>query len=404
MKFLRRTSKAQALPLVAMLLVAFIGLLGLALDLGRLYVARTELSRAIDSAALAGVIELPNIDAAQDKAETYLEDNQPDAIASFPATDGSYQLRVKGTRTVPTLFMSVFGIGSINIDATATAGYGVVPVDSVIAIDATGSMGAAPACNSNDNNSGCPIWEAKNAASAFVDVLLDGGSPSDSTLIGINPFRGCYNPPRTNAGCVPGGWVIDLSGNQGLIDAKITDIQAQGGTGTNVCLGLNKANSTLFGAGAHTEPNTLRFIIILTDGDNTYNAASYGNGEPPTVCRPTTSPQNSDGDVSSNCTSAQTRERQLDTKTKTLADSIKATDVEIYVVGFGVCGSSNTNLCNTSLIGGTSHDNTADRNLLKCIASSSSATNDHYFEVANASLLPDVFEQIASAIAFRLVE
>jgi hypothetical protein len=402
MRFFKNRSKAQAMPIVALLLVAFIGLLGLAIDLGRLYIARAELSRAIDAAALAGVIELPDTADAQAKASAYITDNQPDVVPSFPAVTEPYQIRVKGTRTVPMLFMGIFGFGSVNIDATATAGYGIVPVDTVLAIDATGSMGASP-CDSEDDNPGCPIWEAKTAAKDFVDTLLGAGG-SSMTLVGANPYRGCYNPPRTYSGCVPTSMLTYLGSNPTSLKNSINNIAALGGSGTNTCMGLRKGNEILFGAGSHTEANTLRFVVILADGDNTWNNSSYGNGEPPTECRPNTSPWNDDTYVDTACRDAQTRERELDTKTQTKATAMKAAGVEIYVVGFGVCGSSNTNLCNTSLIGGGSHDNTADRNLLKCIASSGSGTNDHYYEVASASALPDVFQQIASAIAFRLIE
>jgi hypothetical protein len=83
---------------------------------------------------------------------------------------------------------------------------------------------------------------------------------------------------------------------------------------------------------------------------------------------------------------------------------MKANGVEVYVVGLGVCGTANSNLCNPSLIGGTSSDNTADRNLLKCVASSTAGTNDHYFEVQTASQLPDTFATIARLIGFRLIK
>jgi hypothetical protein len=55
------------------------------------------------------------------------------------------------------------------------------------------------------------------------------------------------------------------------------------------------------------------------------------------------------------------------------------------------------------MIGGTAGDTTADRNLLKCIATQGTA-NSHYFEVPSATDLPDVFGQIARQIAFRLIE
>lgn len=77
-------------------------------------------------------------------------------------------------------------------------------------------------------------------------------------------------------------------------------------------------------------------------------------------------------------------------------------------MGFGVCGTNNTSQKPTSSycsgIGNSDHDNTADRRLLKCIASSSAGTNDHYIEAATASQLPDIFSSIARQIAFRLIK
>jgi hypothetical protein len=396
-----REERAQVLPIMAILLVVFIGLIGMAIDIGRMYVARTELSRAVDAAALAGVVELPNMTNAQTKATAYLHDNQSDVTASFPAPAADYQFIVKGTRHVDMLFMGIFGFGELTSDGQATAGFGVVPADIVMAIDATGSMGASP-CNEDQDNAGCPIYEARTAASDFADSLL--GSGSTTTLVGLNPYRGCYNPPRTYSACVSTSMLVNLSSNQSSVLSQISGVLAQGGTGTNNCLGLYQADSILMGTGHHTEANTLRFIVILTDGDNTYNNNSYGNGAPPTTCRPDTDPGSSDGDTSSSCTSAQTRERELDNKTQSYANTLKAAGVEIYVVGFGVCGTSSTTTCNTALIGNTDHDNTADRNLLKCIASSHTGTNDHYFETSSATELPGLFQTIAGQIAFRLIE
>lgn len=401
-RYLARKERAQVLPIMALLLVTFMGLIGLAVDGGRLFIAKTELSRAVDAAALAGVVELPDENAAADKATFYMGDHIPEAQVTFPAATQSFQFRVTGTRTVGMTFMGLFGVGNVDISATAAAGFGEVPVDTVLAIDSTGSMGASP-CNPPQNNDGCPIKEAKDAASAFADVLLSGAGTA--TQVSTVPYRGCFKPDRNYPDCIPSGWLFPLETNYGLVEAKITDISSQGGTGTNVCLGLLRSNETLFGTNSQTESNTLRFIVILTDGDNTYNSTSYGDGQPPADCRPNTSPWNSDGDVSSSCSGAQTRERELDVKTYDMSQDINNVDgVEIYVVGFGVCGTSNANMCNTGMIGGTSHDDTADRNLLKCIASSTASTNDHYFEVPTAEDLPSVFQQIAQAIAFRLVE
>jgi hypothetical protein len=53
------------------------------------------------------------------------------------------------------------------------------------------------------------------------------------------------------------------------------------------------------------------------------------------------------------------------------------------------------------MIGSNTHDDTANRNLLKCLASSKPGTNDHYFEVPHASDLPGIFQVIAWKIAGR---
>jgi hypothetical protein len=81
-------------------------------------------------------------------------------------------------------------------------------------------------------------------------------------------------------------------------------------------------------------------------------------------------------------------------------------------VAFGVCSSNSTvytaSQCRTTnnggQIGASNSDNTSDQRLLKCIASSTTGTNDHYFYASTASQLPQIFQQIANAIAFRLIE
>jgi hypothetical protein len=208
--------------------------------------------------------------------------------------------------------------------------------------------------------------------------------------------------------------VVPLTSSKTTLKNKIDDIRARGGTGTNVCQAVKKGEEVIWGAGHHTEENTRRFFVLLSDGDNTYNAASYqtsttnpaGDDSPIPPCVPDTSPWNSDGDVSSSCSSAQTREVELDEKTYDLVLDMKADDIEFYVVGFGVCGSppAGNPTCDTSLIGSSLHDNSNDRNLLKCIASSNLGTNDHYYEVATADDLPEVFEEIARQIGHRLIE
>jgi Flp pilus assembly protein TadG len=68
--------------MVALLAVALIGMVGLALDVGRLMVAKAELRRAVDAAALAGALKLS--DHPEIEASEYMAEHEPEADVESP--------------------------------------------------------------------------------------------------------------------------------------------------------------------------------------------------------------------------------------------------------------------------------------------------------------------------------
>src|SRR4051794_23762499 len=54
-----RRARGQALPLIALMMIALIGFTGLAVDVSFLLLRTLQQQRAADAAALAGVIKLP---------------------------------------------------------------------------------------------------------------------------------------------------------------------------------------------------------------------------------------------------------------------------------------------------------------------------------------------------------
>ncbi len=73
-----RKSEAQSGQSLIILVFAFLGLiamLGLALDLGLVYIERVRVKRAVDAATLSGVVELPYEQQAFDRAIEYLDLN-----------------------------------------------------------------------------------------------------------------------------------------------------------------------------------------------------------------------------------------------------------------------------------------------------------------------------------------
>ena len=413
--------RGQILVMSALVILVLVAAIGLAIDLGRIFVARAQLVRAVDAAALAGTLELPNATAAQAKVYAYMSENEPDAQVEVPISSVERQIEVNGSKTVPMFFMKVLGINSVKVTAHAKAGFGVLALDTVLTIDKTGSMGWDENGDDCTTQPGCPIQEAREAAKMFTDTLLSASVASSDTLVGVVPYNICYEPPWScpywwgcspKDACTPASMVINLSNDKSLIESKIDNITADGST--NICLGLYKAaygsSSVLWGPGHHTVTNTMRVVVLLSDGQNWWSKYSYdqSHGQPPQECRPS-DPSDSDSHSGeepwgSGCYNAGSNQRNLDTETYNLVNTIKQNNVEVWVVGFSVCGSPNSATCNTSMIGGNNHDKVANRNLLKCLASSTPGTNDHYFEAASASELPDIFEDIARLIGFRLIE
>jgi Flp pilus assembly protein TadG len=415
----RNIQRGQILPLIGVVAIGLFAIIGLAVDVGRMFIAKAELSRSVDAAALAAVLELPSLPNAETKVMAYMAKNQPDASVSTPSSPGDNQLKVTASKSVDMYFLSVLGIGSVTVTAQATAGFGIQPVDAYLALDATGSMHNG--CNSEETNTGgdCPIKEARDAAKAFVDTLI-GPSPTGYTVVGAGAFRGCHNLPRNNVRCIdvtaPGSMITGLTSNKTTIKNGINDIfaiggpgQPTGGSGTNICLALKKGQEVVMppASGAHTASNTRRYIIVLSDGDNVYNATQVNQSSPQSPespCRPT-SPGTSDADVSASCrTAANTAQaRKVDALSYDMANTLKGQGIEIYVIGLSPCGHT-TDLCDTSKIGTALSDAQRNENLLKCIASSNAGTNDHYFYTNEAADLPSIFTTIAQQIAHRLIE
>ncbi|MGD9895355.1 MAG: pilus assembly protein TadG-related protein, partial [Dehalococcoidia bacterium] len=267
----------QVMIMVALAAVIMFAFVGIAIDVGRLYVTKAELSRAVDAAALSGILELDGTvagqTAAENKARSYFEDNEGGADANVDpqAIPGENEMTVDATKSVKMYFLSVIGINKVTVKAHARAGFGTQYLDVVMALDATPSM------------AGTPLTNAKAAAINFKNILL-GDNPDGNVLVGMTPFRGCFRPvPLTLADCVDTGTQVSgLTSNSGTLDTKINAITSgatsSGASATNVCTGLAEAwnifSGAVSGAAAHFDddlyPNNRQYLVLLSDGDNYY--------------------------------------------------------------------------------------------------------------------------------------
>jgi Flp pilus assembly protein TadG len=128
----------QALILFAAGLVAFLGLVGLSVDVGLLVYTRTDLQKSADAAAMAGAQDLPSATAATASANNYVTSNSKGSTSATVTVGQTYAtndtITVTTKRHVDYFFMKVLGLTGSDVTATAKAransysgGTGVVP-------------------------------------------------------------------------------------------------------------------------------------------------------------------------------------------------------------------------------------------------------------------------------------
>jgi hypothetical protein len=319
--------QGQILPLAALWMVAIFGFMGLAIDVGVMFAGRAELRRAADAAALAAIVDLPDTTKAQTTAAAYLAANDPTATLqplSYPTTS---QIQITASKSKDLVFLPLvpgvkallIGGKAISVSASAVAGAGSA-VDLGMSIDDTGSMDSG--CNGSQTNSGCPIKEARDGANALLtSVGVDGGSVAAAALV---PSRGCYRS-NGSSGCVDysgsGNKVINLTTTKSTLTTGISNLRAQGGSGTNICTGVAYAGDRVLNS-PDARATARKVVVVMSDFANTKNDVD----EPFDGAWP-----------DDKCSGSGTTNQWInwvDRKTLEEADDNKALKVEYFVIGY----------------------------------------------------------------------
>jgi Flp pilus assembly protein TadG len=299
--------------------------MGLAVDYSRASNARTELQAAVDGAAIAAARSAPTMSDAElkDYARSFFDLNLQNAsfdVHAFTAERDGKAVIVKSSGTIDTALMGIFSTidpskdySSLPVVAEARVAYKSTKVEVSLVLDNTGSMG--------EQNR---LVELKKAAGNFVDVLEDASYAPDAVKISVVPFstriklkadsyreanwlqfdgvrkanwQGCIDerdkPNNTNmtapiqnrretlyraTDCSGFGALAEITRLTNDFDGireTISDMQAVGLT--NITLGthwgeMTLASGGLFADGAQaSNPEVEKFMIVLTDGDNTRN-------------------------------------------------------------------------------------------------------------------------------------
>jgi hypothetical protein len=141
----------QALLLFAAGLVAFLGLVGMSVDVGRLVWARTSIQAGVDASALAAAQSMPDISDGMSKANLYWLDNSGfirsqgrnvNFSVTFPP--GNKALSVHADADVDTWFLRIFGIDHWHVSADGDAASQVLDIAMVLDVSGSTCWGDYP--------------------------------------------------------------------------------------------------------------------------------------------------------------------------------------------------------------------------------------------------------------------
>lgn len=205
---LRRDKGGNVLAITAAAIIPMIGVVGGAIDASRLYMVRSRLQAACDSAVLAGRKAMVNANydnlIARPRAEAMFAFNYKDADyqTSGPGFSASAEntgrLNGTATKSVPMTLMKMFGFGSVSQTVTCSADIQIPNLDVVFVLDVTGSMNTIlPDGDSNPWNDRTRLEVLQEAARNFYTTLqtqlASQGANAGQVRYGFVPYSQTVN-------------------------------------------------------------------------------------------------------------------------------------------------------------------------------------------------------------------
>ena len=246
----RPRRRGFVLILLALVLVALVGMVGLAVDLGVAYFLKARLSQAADAASLAGARSLSRgadigtqTASAQAVATNFFNANFPNgfwgsttslttpAVTENDITKIRY-VTIHATATIPLYFLRVFGVPTVTIGTSAQAARRDANI--IIILDRSGSMSGA-------------ISQLVTSADWFVGQFAPGRDQ-----VGLVTFGGTYTLVKPTTSFSPG-----------VVNAINTLTSSTVAGTTNHAQPLWVAYQALAEV---NQPGALNAIVFFTDG------------------------------------------------------------------------------------------------------------------------------------------
>jgi hypothetical protein len=275
----RLKEAGQIIAIFALMLVALLGLVGIAIDVTYAWREELRVQRAADAAALAGVVYLPgDVPGGVAAAQAEGGKNGFTGVSAAQHVGNPRQMDVTVTSTVPTFFLRAVGWNSFTVSRQAHAIY-VLPVPMGSPDSYYGMFGPYNVCSSG-SGSGCttksqaltgPLGETVTNRGFWASMLTQGAemlngdaygpAHMNSPTNGTNPIHDVTNyydysivmPPGSSAGYV---YIFDPAFCTGYSStSKLIGIGDQLFSGTNAVnsyFSLYNTNNQPYNLGAHT--------------------------------------------------------------------------------------------------------------------------------------------------------
>jgi Flp pilus assembly protein TadG len=213
----RGKRRGATLVLIVLLLTVLVGMVAFAIDVGRMYLVRSQLQTAVDSGALAAGLKLrknpKDIAGAVAAAKQFVQHNRVGWLVTVPEDSITIETGKwdKYTRTFtvstvnpevvrvqahhdnePLAFAGVLGHTTFGVPRTAIASTGGARMDIMMVLDLSGSMGSQGR-----------IQALRAAAPVFVDVIAEVGDDDRIGMMGYGALNGAYDPATRGHNGVP---------------------------------------------------------------------------------------------------------------------------------------------------------------------------------------------------------
>lgn len=218
------SEQGSALPIVGFALLGLVGATGSAIDMGRVQTVQTKMTNALDAAGLAAGSTVNTVDATTEVNKYFYANFPRDYLGTHitnltvSTSNDNLLLTLDARGEVPTTFMKVLGVNSIEVSAHSEITRANKGMELVLVMDTTGSM------SDSAGGSQTKIQAARSAATELINILYGDRTEVDNLWVGLVPFAQAVNIGSTRT-----SWTTSTALNwgttswMGCVDARETN-------------------------------------------------------------------------------------------------------------------------------------------------------------------------------------